>query len=97
MSSGAAVSPETGRIFNTLFKVHRHVGVVPCCPVSVCHGHRPRWVVPRTVRMLLSAVPGRAALCRPSPGGTVTPSASTTRSRRITTLLLLLLPRPEGA
>lgn len=88
---GAAL-PESGWIFYTFFKVHRHFRVFSCIPTSVCQCHCPRRDVAWTVRMV-TGIPWRAAVCRPSPGGTVTQNASSVRGRQITTTLLPLLPR----
>lgn len=78
------VLPESGWIFYTFFKVHRHFCVLSCIPTSVCQCHCPRRDVAWTVRMV-TGVPWRAAVCRPSPGGTVTQNASSVRGRQITT------------
>lgn len=83
---GAAL-PESGWIFNTFFKVHRHFCVFSCIPTSVCQCHCPRQDVAWTVRMV-TGIPWHTAVCRPSPGGTVTQNASSERGRLITTTLL---------
>lgn len=47
-----AASPESGWIFYTFFKVHRHFCVFSCIPASVCQCHCPRRDVAVTVRMV---------------------------------------------
>lgn len=47
-----AASPESGWIFYTFFKVHRHFCVFSCIPASVCQCHCPQLDVAGTVRMV---------------------------------------------
>lgn len=68
------------------FLVYSHFSLLMSLPVAKGCRLNPCgwWVV---------GVPWRAAVCRPSPGGTVTQNASSVRGRQITTTLLPLLPR----